>query len=53
MCSYRLFLGPVLFNFFTNDSDEEVAGTLIKFANDTNVGGIVATLEDTVQTKFK
>lgn len=39
--------------FSTNDLDEELAGTLFKFADNTNVDGIAVILEDAVQTKFK
>ncbi|KAF7253376.1 cAMP and cAMP-inhibited cGMP 3',5'-cyclic phosphodiesterase 10A [Varanus komodoensis] len=39
-------LGPVLFNGFINDLDEEVQGKIIKFTDDTKMGGIANTLED-------
>jgi len=38
-------LGPVFFNFFINYPDEDLECTLIKFADDIKLGGVVDTPE--------
>uniref|UniRef100_A0A670IGU3 Reverse transcriptase domain-containing protein n=1 Tax=Podarcis muralis TaxID=64176 RepID=A0A670IGU3_PODMU len=44
-------LGPVLFNIFINDLDDGLKGILIKFADDTKLGGVANTPEDRITLK--
>eukprot|EP00061_Rhincodon_typus_P012675 g38565.t1 len=39
-------LGPLLFMIYTNDLEENVAGLISKFADDTKIGGVVGSEED-------
>lgn len=42
----RSLLGLIIFNTFINDLDEGIQGSLIKFVDDTKLGGIANTTED-------
>lgn len=42
-------LDPVLFNIFVSHLDDGVKGMLIKFVNDTKLGGVASILKDRIR----